>query len=92
MNLFLYYEFNKNTPRDFKIKISHNIIKWNLLNKNNFNIKFFDNKKVINLLKSNNDIRVLKAFNKCKLNNMKGDILKYYLCSKYNNSIYIDAN
>jgi len=78
MNLFLYYEFNKNTPRDFKIKIFHNIIKWNLLNKNNFNIKFFDNKKVINLLKSNNDIRVLKAFNKCKLNNMKGDIIIVY--------------
>lgn len=88
-NLFLYYNFNKNTSNDFKKEMYYNIIKWNIINKDNFNIKFYDNNTAGNLIRSNNNLRVLKAFNKCKVNTMKADILKYYLLSKYKNSIYI---
>ena len=91
-NLFLYYNFNKNTSNDFKKEMYYNIIKWNIFNKDNFNIKFYDNNTATKLLSDNNNLRVLKAFNKCKVNTMKADILKYYLLSKYKNSIYIDSN
>lgn len=91
-NLFLYYNFNKDTSDNFKKEMYNNIIKWNIFNKDNFNIKFYDNNTARNLIRSNNNLNVLKAFDKCKLNVMKADILKYYLLSKYNNSIYIDSN